>query len=77
MSIDIDEIFSITRTRPAPKPRAYRVTWPCGSTWDFDRHDLEIPEYANGEQNGITHCYGSLREARQSLEAIGCTVEFV
>ena len=70
-----DDIFTITRRKPAPKLRRYLVTWPCGSTWDFDRNDLEIPDFQNGEQNGVTFCYRSLREARSALLAQGCTVE--
>lgn len=70
-----DDIFFITRRKPAPKLRRYLVTWPCGSTWDFDRNDLEIPDFHNGEQNGVTFCYRSLREAKASLESYGCTVK--
>lgn len=72
-----DDIFSIARRKPAPKLRRYLVTWPCGSTWDFDRNDLEVPEFHNGDQNGVTHCYSSLREAKASLESYGCTVEVI
>jgi hypothetical protein len=70
-----DDIFTITRRKPAPKLRRYLVTWPCGSTWDFDRNDLEIPDFHNGEQNGVTFCYRTVREARADLLAQGCTVE--
>ena len=70
-----DDIFFITRRKPAPKLRRYLVTWPCGSTWDFDRYDLEVPEFRDGEQSGVTHCYSSLREAKASLESYGCIVE--
>lgn len=70
-----DDIFNITRAKPVRKPRQYRATWPCGSTWEFDRFDLEVPEFENGDQNGVTHCYSSLREAIASLKLLGCTVE--
>jgi len=70
-----DDIFSITRTKPVPKPRQYKATWPCGSTWEFDRFDLEVPDFHNGEQNGVTYCYSTLREAIDSLKSLGCTVE--
>lgn len=70
-----DDIFNITHTKPVRKPRQYQVTWPCGSTWEFDRFDLEVPEFENGDQNGLTHCYGSLREAISGLKSLGCTVE--
>lgn len=69
-----DDIFFIAHRKAAPKPRRYRATWPCGSTWDFDRHDLEVPEFRNGDQCGVTHCYSTLREAKASLESYGCTV---
>ena len=72
-----DDIFSITRRKPAPKLRQYRATWPCGSTWEFDRYDLEVPEFSNGEQTGASYCYRSLREARVDLLAQGCNVEVV
>ena len=72
-----DDFFSIPVRRKMFIPRKYRVTWPCGSTWDFDRFDLEIPEYKGGEQNGITHCYDTLREAIDGLIAAGCTVDRV
>ncbi len=70
------DIFYISRPKKQPKPRQYRATWPCGSTWDFDRFDLEIPMYKDGEQTGVTHCYDSLREALAYLPSdAGCTVE--
>lgn len=72
-----DDIFRITRRKPAPKLRQYRATWPCGSTWEFDRHDLEIPDFHNGEQNGVTFCYRTAREARADLLAQGCKVEVI
>lgn len=70
-----DDIFCITRTKPARKPRQYQVTWPCGSTWEFDRFDLEVPAFHNGDQNGVTYCYSTLREAIAGLRSLGCTVE--
>ncbi len=74
--IDIADIFTITRpAKPAQVLRRYRVTWPCGSTWEFDRSDLELPEFKAGEQNGITHCYSTIREAIGSLVTHGCKVE--
>ncbi len=73
----LNDIFTITRRKPAPKLRRYRATWPCGSAWDFDRRDLDVPEFHDGEQCGVTHCYSSLREARESLLAQGCKVEIL
>ena len=36
-----DDIFSITLTKPVRKPRQYKATWPCGSTWELNkRHPL-------------------------------------
>ena len=70
-----DDIFSITKRSRLSKPRQYRATWPCGSTWEFDRFDLEIPEFADGDQTGLTNCYSSLREALADLIAQGCKVE--
>ena len=70
-----DDIFSITRTKPVRKPRQYKATWPCGSTWEFDRFDLEVPAFENGDQNGVTYCYRTLREAIDGLKSLGCTVE--
>ena len=72
-----DDIFTITRIKPVRKPRQYQATWPCGSTWEFDRSDLEIPDFHNGEQNGVTYCYSTLREAIACLKALGCIVEKV
>jgi hypothetical protein len=72
-----DDIFTITRRKPAPKPRQYRATWPCGSTWEFDRLDLEIPDFHNGEQNGVTFCYRTIGEAKADLLANGCKVEAI
>lgn len=70
-----DDIFNITRIKIAPKPRQYQAIWPCGSTWEFHRFDLEVPEFENGNENGVTHCYSSLREAISGLKSLGCTVE--
>lgn len=70
-----DDIFCITRTKSARKPRQYKATWPCGSTWEFDRFDLEVPAFENGDQNGVTYCYSTLREAITGLQSLGCTVE--
>lgn len=67
------DIFCITRRKP--QHREYRVTWPCGSVWEFNRFDLEIPEFDNGDQNGVTNCYRTIREAKDDLEAMGCKVE--
>lgn len=70
------DIFTITRpVKPAPKLVRFRATWPCGSTWEFDRTDLEIPEFKDGDQTGLTHCYRSNREAIDSLRGMGVTVE--
>jgi len=72
------DIFGIYRkSKPAPKLRTYLVTWPCGSTWQIDRYDFEVPEFENGEQNGITHCFESLKDARESLPSYDCTVELI
>jgi hypothetical protein len=71
----LNDIFTISRRKPAPKLRRYRATWPCGSTWEFNRHDLKIPEYRNGEQYGITWCFTTVRDARETLESFGCKVE--
>lgn len=75
--IAFDDIFYITRpAKRKPVARQYRATWPCGSTWDFDRSDLEIPRYVNGEQIGVCDCYDSIREALAYLPTdSGCTVE--
>lgn len=62
-----DDIFFITRSKPAPKLREYQVTWPCGSQWEFDRHDLDIPAFVNGEQSGVEHCYRTIKEAIADL----------
>tara|TARA_R110000823_G_scaffold267486_1_gene387481 strand:+ start:316 stop:561 length:246 start_codon:yes stop_codon:yes gene_type:complete len=65
------DIFSITiPLRPRPVLRQYCVTWPCGSTWEFDREDLDIPEFSDGEQNGVTRCYDTLKEAIADLSII-------
>lgn len=72
-----DDIFTITRAKPVSKLRQYQVTWPCGSTWEFDRYDLEVPEFESGDQNGVTHCYSTLREAIDGLKSLGCAVEKV
>jgi len=74
------EIFSVSRpgkAKPKPKAREYNVVWPCGSTWTFSRKDLDIPDYVDGEQTGLTHCFDSIREAKYCLEAMGCIVEVV
>ena len=39
------------------------------------RFDLEVPDFHNGEQNGVTYCYSTLREAIDGLKSLGCTVE--
>jgi len=72
----MDDIFSITRSKPAPKLRQYLITWPCGTTWQFDRKDLDIPEYRDGE-GGLTYCFDTVREARDWLEGCGCKVELL
>lgn len=59
------------------KPRTYRATWPCGGTWEFNRFDLEIPDFRDGNQTGCTTHYRSLKEARSGLVADGCKVEIV
>ena len=69
-----DDIFFITR-KPAPKLRQYLITWPCGSTWQFDRTDLDVPEYCDGDQNGVTCCFDTIREAIDWAEGCGCKVE--
>jgi hypothetical protein len=71
----LNDIFTIDRPKPAPKVRQYLVTWPCGSTWEFDRRDLDVPEFRNGDQTGLTHCYDSIKEAISNLQSIGCKVE--
>lgn len=70
-----DDIFSITRIKPVRTARQYRVTWPCGSAWEFDRFDLEVPVFDNGDEVGVTYCYNTLREAIGGLKSLGCTVE--
>lgn len=72
-----DDIFTIMRRKPVRKARQYRATWPCGSTWEFDRHDLEIPDFHEGEQNGVTFCLRTISEAKANLLAHGCTVEAI
>lgn len=71
------DIFNITRRRLAPKLRRHLVTWPCGSTWEFDRLDLDIPEFRDGKEWGLTFCFTSLREAKEYLEGRGCKVEVI
>lgn len=71
----INDIFSINVPRKHVKPRSYQITWPCGATWSFDRHDLEIPQYRDGKQTGLCHCFDSVREAQAALEQMGCKVE--
>lgn len=74
--IDVDDIFTIrVPAKPAPRPRVYRATWPCGSTWDFSRDDLEVPDFTDGEQNGMAYCFDTLAEARSTLEGRGCKIE--
>jgi len=70
-----DDIFAITHRKPAPKVRQYQVTWPCGATWQFDRRDLDIPEFRDGKEWGLTFCFASIREATDMLEGRGCKVE--
>lgn len=71
----LEDIFVIRR-KPKPKLRRYTVTWPCGSTWPLDRTDLEVPEYKDGEQTGMTLCFDTLREAIDILRHdYGCKVE--
>ena len=72
-----DDMFTIRRTKPVRKPRRYKVTWPCGSTWDFDRFALGVPFFENGDQSGVTYWYSTLREAIDDLKTLGCTVERV
>jgi len=72
-----DDIFNITKRKPARKLRQYRATWPCGSTWEFDRRDLEIPEFRDGKEWGLTFCFTRLGEAKDFLEGRGCKVELV
>jgi hypothetical protein len=71
----LNDIFTIDRPKPAPKVRKYLVTWPCGSTWEFDRRDLDIPEFRDGKEWGLTFCFTSVREAQDCLESRGCKVE--
>jgi hypothetical protein len=71
-----DDIFSITRRKPGPKLRQYLITWPCGTTWQFDRKDLDIPEYRDGE-GGWTYCFDTIREAIDCLQGLGCKVELL
>lgn len=70
---DFSHIFTLPR-KPAPKLRRYEVTFPCGSTWVYDRFDLDVPIYDEGEQTGITYCFETLREANETLAALGYTV---
>jgi hypothetical protein len=74
---DALDAFSITRRKPAPKLRQYLITWPCGSTWQFDRTDLDVPEYRDGDQNGVTCCFDTVREAIDCLQGLGCKVELL
>jgi hypothetical protein len=71
---DFADIFSIRVKVKKPTPATYRAVWPCGSEWTFDRHDLDIPEYRNGEQSGVTNCYDTIREAIADLESVCCVV---
>lgn len=64
--------FSIKKKRPMQM--LYTVTWPCGSTWEFTKDELDVPEYKNGEQTGVTFCFESLIDAKRQLMAEGCQV---
>ena len=78
MSSPFDDIFTITtRTPPKPQPRRYLATFPCGSTGEYDRDDLEVPDFTDGEQNGTTFCFATLAEARAALAERGCTIELI
>lgn len=77
MSNPFDDIFSIPVKRPARRPRRYLATFPCGSTWEFDRDDLEVPDFADGEQNGMTYCFETVGEAKATLQSRGCKVETI
>jgi len=70
------DIFSI-RVKQKSSPRKYRVTWPCGSTWDYDRFDLDVPVYENGKQNGVCVLADTLAEMATSLAAHGGKVELL
>ena len=59
----------------APKYWRYRATWPCGSIWDYDKRDLEVPVFADGKQTGVSICADTLREMREQLEMEGARVE--
>lgn len=76
--IDAFDIFTLPQ-KPSPltRSRAYKATWPCGSTWTFDRFDLEVPDFTDGDQNGLTYCFKTLGEAIATLEGRGCKVERV
>ena len=69
-----EDIFSIP-AKPKSQPQQWRVTWPCGETWDYDRFDLDVPVYENGEQTGISVLADTLAEMKISLEAHGGKVE--
>ncbi len=69
------DIFCIERRQS--KIREYRATFPCGTAWEFDRLDLEIPAFEDGEQTGVTHSYRTVREAIADLRAIGCNVQLI
>jgi hypothetical protein len=72
-----DDIFCITRPKPKRKYRQYLITWPCGATWEFDVRDLDIPEFRDGKEWGLTLCFATVRDARDMLESRGCKVEVV
>lgn len=52
----------------------YNVTWPCGSTWRFDRTDLDVPEFISGEQSGMTFNFRTITEALLTLTYYGCVI---
>lgn len=73
-----DDISNITTRKRVRNLRRYLVKWPCGSTWNFDRRDLDIPEFRNGEQSGLTWCFTSVGEVIDYLQDhAGCTVEII
>ena len=69
------DIFSISITckpvRPAPQ---YLVAFPCGETWQIDRHDWSFPIYVNGDQIGVECCPETLREATMDAASYGATI---
>jgi hypothetical protein len=67
------EFFSIARPamRPAPK---YEVTFPCGATWQIDRHDWSFPVFADREQTGVECMPETLAEARLDAAIYGATI---